>query len=95
MLDDVERQKLSEIDAWFQDSDPRLARRFARGPRRWWSHPAVTIVSIIAGLIVGVLAGAALAGPPAAIQAVLIVLAVVVGCRLQSRLPRAGQPGQE
>ncbi len=94
MLDDVERQRLSEIDAWFQDSDPRLARRFARGSRRWSAHPGVLIVLIIVGLAAAILVGAALAGPPGAIEGGLIVLAVVAGCWLQDRPPREGRPDQ-
>jgi Protein of unknown function (DUF3040) len=93
MLDDVERQRLSEIDAWFQDSDPRLARRFARGHRRWWSHPVVTVVTIAVGLILAILAGELIAGPPAAIEGGLIVLAVTAGCWLQGRPLREGRPG--
>jgi hypothetical protein len=93
MLDDVERQRLSEIDAWFQQSDPRLARRFARDRQHWWTRPVVAILSIVAGLIVAILAGAALAGPPAAIEGGLIVLAVTTGCKLQSRSARPGTGG--
>jgi hypothetical protein len=83
MLDDVERQRLSEIDAWFQQSDPRLARRFARDRQHWWTRPVVAILSIVA----------ALAGPPAAIEGGLIVLAVTTGCKLQSRSARPGTGG--
>ena len=85
MLDDVERQRLSEIDAWFQSSDPRLARRFAQGPRRWTARPGVTVLVVLVALAVAILAGGALDGPPAAIEGGLIVLAITAGCWLQNR----------
>ena len=92
MLDDVERQRLSEIDAWFHDSDPRLARRFTPDQPIWSRRPAAAIASIVLVLIAAVFGGLALAGPPAGIEAGLIVAAVATGCWLQSRRPRDTPP---
>ena len=84
MLSDVERRRLSEIDAWFQRTDPELARRLAHGPARSGRRFAVIAVSIVVMTAVGCLIGW-LAGPAAGIAAALSVAALGTGCLLQTR----------
>jgi hypothetical protein len=87
MLDDVEQRRLSEIDAFLTASDPALARTLSR--RSAWKLPLRATVSLSAfALVVAVLVGALIAGPPAAIVGGLLVAAVVVGCWLQIRQNR-------
>jgi hypothetical protein len=82
MLDDVERRRLAEIEAWFEADDPDLTRRLARG-RSYRQTLFVMLVITVATL--AVTAGAMLVGPPAGIAAGLTVAAIVVGCRFDRR----------
>ena len=84
MLDDVERRRLSEIDAWFQDTDPRLARRLAGGSARSGRRHRIAVMCVVIA-VAGASVGGWLAGPPAAMAAMLTALAVGVGSWLQTR----------
>jgi hypothetical protein len=87
MLSDTERRRLAEIESWFHNNDPRLARRFAAG-RRQLGRRLLVVALVLVGVAAATFAGVAAGDPPAGIVAGLTVLAVASGCWLSRRSSR-------
>ncbi|HET6530080.1 MAG TPA: DUF3040 domain-containing protein [Actinoplanes sp.] len=85
MLDDMERRRLSDMEAWLRDNDPEFARELEdlAPTRRRGSR--LSVVIFVVTLVLSVALVVPTAGTPAGIAAGLVVCAIAVGWVLHRR----------